>query len=71
MARLSPTTTLLVIRADDLGIPVTVSIGLLLRLVRQEHITIDEADTIHHHWVTEEGFHSPVSSIFDVLDRLD
>ncbi len=58
-------------RADDLGVPVTGSIGLLIRLVREEHITVDEADAIHHHWVTEEGFRLPVSSIADALDRLD
>lgn len=58
-------------RVAALDVPVTGSIGLLLRGVRQERISVGEADALHHHWVTEEDFHSPVSSIADALDRLD
>lgn len=58
-------------RAAELGVPVTGSIGLLIRLVRLDRLPVEEADAIHHQWVTDEGFHSPVSSVSDALDRLE
>lgn len=58
-------------RATELDVPVTGSIGLLIRLVRQDKLAVTEADAIHRQWVTDEGFHSPVRSISDALDHLD
>lgn len=58
-------------RADALDVPLTGSIGLLLRLVRQSKLDIDDADAIHRQWVDDGGFRSPVDSISEALDRLD
>lgn len=55
-------------RATELGVPVTGSIGLLLRLVRQETLTADEADAILHRWMSAFQYRSPVETIHDILD---
>lgn len=56
-------------RADDLGIPLTGSVGLMMRLVRQGTLTVTDADAIHEYWVTEREFRSHVKSISEALER--
>jgi predicted nucleic acid-binding protein len=53
--------------ADALGIPLTGSVGLLIRLVQRGTIDEDEADEIHQRWVDEGNFRSPVDSVSEVL----
>jgi predicted nucleic acid-binding protein len=58
-------------RADDLGVPLTGSIGLMIRLVRDGTISEAEANEIHRWWIEEGRFRSPVESITEALERID
>ena len=53
--------------ADQRGVPVTGSIGLLVRLVRQGVLTVDEADTVLRRWIEKSNYFSPVESVREVL----
>jgi len=53
--------------ADDRGVPVTGSIGLLARLVRREVLTVAEADDVLRRWIEGSDYFSPVESVRDVL----
>lgn len=54
--------------ADDRNVPLTGSVGILVRLVAQDNLTTDEADVILNQWITEYRYRSPVNSVHDVLD---
>ena len=41
--------------ADEQGIPVTGSIGLLVRLIRRDVFTVDEADDVLSRWIEGSG----------------
>lgn len=58
-------------RARELGVPLTGSVGLVIRLVRQGTISEDEANTIHEQWVSEGRFRSHVESITEALERVN
>lgn len=53
--------------AADRQIPLTGSVGILVRLVEQNNLTADEADAILHRWSTEYRYRSPVESVHEVL----
>lgn len=53
--------------ADQRGVPVTGSIGLLVRLVRYEKFTVNEADAVLRRWIEGGGYFSPVESVREVL----
>lgn len=52
--------------AGDLEIPVTGSLGVLVRAVHQGVIDRDDADTCLQQW-QDGGYHSPVESISELL----
>lgn len=52
--------------AQRLGIPITGTIGILAILVKDEKLTIAEADGLLARMIAV-GFHSPVASIKDVI----
>lgn len=53
--------------ADEQGVAVTGSIGLLVRLVRQDAFTVDEADAVLERWIEGSGYFSPVESVRELL----
>jgi predicted nucleic acid-binding protein len=53
--------------ADERGIPVTGSIGLLIRLVRRDAFTVDEADAVLERWIEASRYFSPVESVRELL----
>lgn len=55
--------------AADRGVPLTGSVGILVRLVTQRDLTADEADHILQQWISEYRYRSPVESVHDVLDN--
>ena len=55
--------------ADERGIPVTGSIGLLIRLVRRDAFTVDEADAVLERWIEGSRYFSPVESVRELLPR--
>jgi predicted nucleic acid-binding protein len=55
--------------AADRNVPLTGSVGLLVRLVVQNDLTADDADEILHQWITEYRYRSPVESVHEVLDN--
>lgn len=54
--------------ATDRDIPLTGSVGLLVRFVIIDDLTAADADTILHQWITTYHYQSPVESVHDVLD---
>lgn len=54
-------------RAHELNVPLTGSVGLMIRLIRDSVLTEDEADEIHNQWVFEGRFRSHVMSISEAL----
>ncbi len=54
--------------ATDRDVPLTGSVGILLRHVKQNDLTADDADAILHRWITDFQYHSPVESIHEVLE---
>ena len=53
--------------ARTLGMPLTGSVGILVRLVLRDDLTVDEADATLSRWINEVQYHSPVESIREVL----
>lgn len=51
------------------GIELTGSIGLLVRLVLRDELSVSEADTILERWITGTRYRSPVESVREVLER--
>jgi predicted nucleic acid-binding protein len=58
-------------RARELGVALTGSVGLVIRLVRQGTISEDEANAMHERWVKEGQFRSHVESITEALERVN
>jgi len=54
-------------RAGKLGVEVTGSLGILVRAIEQDWLTVNEADEKLARWIDESGYHSPVASITDIL----
>lgn len=54
--------------ADQRGIGLTGSIGLLVRFVENDQITADTADTYLKRWIDEAGFRSPARDFRRFLD---
>lgn len=54
--------------ATDRDVPLTGSVGILLRFVEQNDLTADDADAIRHRWITDYQYHSPVKSIHQALE---
>jgi predicted nucleic acid-binding protein len=52
--------------AEQRGVSLTGSIGLLVRFVEDGHITAETADGYLKHWIDEAGFRSPARD-FDVF----
>lgn len=55
--------------ATQRDIELTGSIGILLRLVLCDELTVDEADAILEQWIEDARYRSPVESITEVLGR--
>lgn len=55
--------------ADERGIRLTGSIGLLVRFVENDRITADTADTYLKRWIDEAGFRSPAHDFQRFLDE--
>ena len=53
--------------ARDLGVPLTGSVGVLVRLVLRNELTTEEADTILQCWIEDVQYRSPVDSVTEVL----
>ncbi len=51
------------------GIELTGSVGLLVRLVLRDELSVSEADTILERWIVDARYRSPVESISEVLER--
>jgi predicted nucleic acid-binding protein len=54
--------------ADEHGVPVTGSIGLLVLGIEQDALKADTANEWLSTWRTERGYYAPVDRIQDVLD---
>ncbi len=54
--------------ANDRSVPLTGSVGILLRLVEQNELTVADADAILQHWITEYHYHSPIEHIHEAID---
>ncbi|WP_018256536.1 twitching motility protein PilT [Halomicrobium katesii] len=55
--------------ANQRGIRLTGSIGLLVRFVEKDRITADTADTYLKRWIDEAGFRSPARDFQRFLDE--
>jgi predicted nucleic acid-binding protein len=55
--------------ADQRGIGLTGSIGLLVRFVENDRITAENADTYLKRWIDEAGFRSPARDFQQFLDE--
>ena len=55
-------------QARRLGVAVTGTIGILIRLVRDDHLTLDTADELLGAMITA-GFRSPVLRLDDALQN--
>lgn len=55
--------------ADQRGIGLTGSIGLLVRFVENDRITADTADTHLKRWIDEAGFRSPARDFRQFLNE--
>lgn len=53
--------------AEELGIDITGSIGLLTRAVKRGDWSLKRVESYHNHWVERLGFYSPVEKVEDVL----
>lgn len=53
--------------AETEGIPVTGSLGVLVRGIKQDEIDIDTADSWLEHWQQEHEYYSPVESVSELL----
>lgn len=53
--------------ADDLSVPVTGSIGLLVLGIERGHIDRETADAWLDVWRTERGYFAPVESVSEIL----
>jgi predicted nucleic acid-binding protein len=54
-------------RAGTLGVELTGSLGILVRAIEQDRLTVDGADEKLARWINKGGYHSPVASITDIL----
>ncbi|HLC14818.1 MAG TPA: DUF3368 domain-containing protein [Thermodesulfovibrionia bacterium] len=54
--------------ARKLGITISGTLGIMLSLVKRDHITIDEADSILYQMV-QGGYYSPVRSLAEIIIR--
>lgn len=54
--------------AAERGIELTGSIGILVRLVLRNELSIDEADAILERWIVDARYRSPVESVREVLE---
>ncbi|WP_424005779.1 twitching motility protein PilT (plasmid) [Haloarcula salina] len=54
--------------ANQRGIELTGSIGLLVRFVEGDHITVTTADMYLKRWIDEAGFRSPARDLNEFLD---
>lgn len=52
---------------QDRGVPVTGSIGLLVRGIREDAVSIETADTWLQTWIQQEDYYAPVGSVTDAL----
>lgn len=57
--------------AEELGVPVTGSVGLLFIGVKHELIDVEIADEWLKTWREERGFFAPVESVTELLDVRD
>lgn len=57
--------------ASDMGLPVTGSIGLLLRGIEQGTLDAETADHWLDLWRTERGYYAPVTRVSELLDLQD
>ncbi|MFB6233985.1 MAG: hypothetical protein ABEH81_13430 [Halopenitus sp.] len=55
--------------ANERGIGLTGSIGLLVRFVENDRITADTADAYLKRWIDEAGFRSPARDFRRFLDE--
>lgn len=55
--------------ATERDIELTGSVGILVRLVVHNELSVDEADAILGQWITDARYRSPVESVSEVLDR--
>jgi predicted nucleic acid-binding protein len=53
--------------AEDHGVPVTGSVGLLVLGVHREHISVETANEWLKTWQTERGYYAPVSDVGELL----
>lgn len=53
--------------ADEAGIPVTGSIGILLHAIETDELTVTTADAWIERWIEVTGYYSPVDSIEELL----
>lgn len=53
--------------AKDLDVPLTGSVGVLVRLVLRDELTSEEADAIIQRWIEDVQYRSPVDSVTEVL----
>ncbi|WP_135823060.1 hypothetical protein [Halostella litorea] len=54
--------------ANAIDVEYTGSIGILLHAAEREIISLAEAERLHHKWVHEHGFRSPVESLLELAD---
>jgi predicted nucleic acid-binding protein len=53
--------------ARQFGIPVTGSVGILAKAVRDDIITAETADDNLHAWIDGNGYRSPIESVTEIL----
>lgn len=55
--------------AAERGIKLTGSVGILVRLVLHDELSVSEADAVLERWIDEARYRSPVESVREVLER--
>ena len=54
--------------AAERGIELTGSVGLLVRLVLRNELSMDEADAVLERWIEDARYRSPIESVHEVLE---
>ena len=55
--------------ATERGIELTGSVGILVRLVLHDELTVDDADAILERWIEDARYRSPIKSVSEILEE--
>lgn len=54
--------------AETFDVPCTGSLGILVRGIERNEISVEEAESWHTAWIEKNGYYSPVDSVSELID---